>query len=60
MKVCFISHSSMKGGAEKALLELVDALKKFDVKPYIVLPGQGPLIDELKHRRVAYCILPYR
>jgi len=50
----------MKGGAERALLELVDALKKFDVEPYIVLPGQGPLIDELKQRGVAYCILPYR
>jgi len=60
MKVCFISHSSRKGGAEKALLELVDALKKFDVEPYIVLPGQGPLIDELKQKGVAYWILPYR
>lgn len=60
MKVCFISHSSAKGGAERALLELVDALKERGVECYIMLPGHGPLINELKNREVAYCTLPYK
>lgn len=60
MKVCFISHSSGRGGAERALLELVDALKERGVECYITLPRHGPLINELKNREVAYCIFPYR
>lgn len=60
MKVCFISHSSGKAGAELALLELIDALKERGVKCYVMLPSYGPLIDELKNREVPYCVLPYK
>jgi glycosyltransferase involved in cell wall biosynthesis len=60
MKVCFVSHLATKGGAEKALLELVDALKEKGVKCYIILPKKGLLIDELEEKNIEYYVFPYR
>jgi len=60
MKVCFISHSSAKGGAEKALLELLEALEERGVRCYVLLPSNGPIVDELKKLGVDFCILPYK
>ncbi len=60
MRVCFISHTSGKGGAERALLELIDALKERCVKCYVVLPAHGPLVEELDKRGITYCILPFK
>lgn len=60
MKVCFISHSSAKGGAERALLELLEALEERGVRCYVLLPSNGPIVDELKKLGVDFCILPYK
>jgi glycosyltransferase involved in cell wall biosynthesis len=60
MKVCFISHSSAKGGAERALLELIDALIAQGVKAYVLLPSHGSLIEEFESRRIAYQVIPYK
>lgn len=60
MKICFISHSSAKGGAERALLELIDALRAQGVEAYVLLPSCGPLIEELKSRQIVYQVFPYK
>lgn len=60
MRVCFVSHSSGKGGAEKALLELIDALKPRGVKAFVLLPSYGPLIEELRNRQITYRVFPYK
>ena len=60
MKVCFISHSAAKGGAERSLLELVDVLREKGIEVYVVLPVHGPLVEELTKRGIAFCILPYK
>lgn len=60
MKVCFVSHSSAKGGAERALLELLEALEERGVRCYVLLPSNGPIVDELKKLGVDFCILPYK
>lgn len=60
MKVCFISHSSAKGGAERALLELLEALKENGVECCVLLPSDGPLVNELKKLEVDFCTLPYK
>ena len=60
MKVCFISHSSAKGGAERALLELLEALKGNGVECCVLLPSDGPLVNELKKLGVDFCTLPYK
>jgi len=60
MRVCFISHSSGKYGAEKALIELIDGLTERDVKCYVLVPKQGPLIEELRKRSIPYYVVPFR
>lgn len=60
IKVCFISHSSYKAGAERSLLEMIDALKEHGIKSYVVLPGYGPLTREIKKRGITYFHYSYR
>lgn len=60
MKVCFVSHSSGKFGAERALIELIDALTARGVECYVMLPRLGPLADELKRRKIGFSVLPYK
>lgn len=60
IRVCFISHLAGKSGAEKALLELVDALRERDIECYMILPSDGQLINELKKREIYYDIISYK
>ncbi len=60
IRVCFISHSSKKGGAERALLELIDALRVREVEVYVLLPSIGPLMEELKSRGIVYHVFHYK
>jgi hypothetical protein len=60
MKVCFISHSSSRGGAERSMRELIDALSRREVLNVCVLPCRGPLCDPLADRGVETILVPYR
>lgn len=60
IKVCFVSHLSSKGGAEGALLELLDALTERGIECNVILPSEGPLGIELTKRKITYCTLPYK
>lgn len=60
LKVCFISHTSKQGGAEKALPKLLEALKTKGVETYVLLPHHGPMENDLKKRNITYYIYPYR
>lgn len=60
MRICFVSHSSVKGGAERALLELIDALRMRDIEIYVLLPSYGPLVEELKNRNITYGVVSYK
>ena len=59
MKVCFISHSSKKAGAERCLLETIDALKLYGVQSCVLLPRHGPLEAELSDRNIPLSVIPY-
>ncbi len=60
MKVTWVSHSAMRGGAERSLLEAIDALGRRGVTSSVLLPFGGPLAGELARRAVAHRIVPYR
>jgi glycosyltransferase involved in cell wall biosynthesis len=60
MKVCFISHSCSRGGAELSLLELIDALVQRDVQCACILPGRGALNDLLTERGVETIVVPFK
>ena len=60
MKVCFISHSASRGGAELSLVELVEALSKRGVHCSCVLPGPGTLTDLLSDKGIETAIVKYK
>jgi glycosyltransferase involved in cell wall biosynthesis len=50
IKVCFFSHSSDLGGAQRSLLELVTQLSRdHNVECTVVLPAEGPMVERLEH-----------
>jgi len=59
MKICFVSHSAGRGGAEKALLELLVALKERGVECFCVVPGRGPMSEALDAMGVTSAVVPY-
>jgi hypothetical protein len=59
MKVCFVSHSCQLGGAETALLETIDVLREAGVTCCVLIPGYGPLNEELNRMGVANRGLSY-
>lgn len=60
MKVCFVSHTSRLGGAERSLLETIRALRSRGVECAVLLPSRGPLSDLLEQIPVEYGIVPYK
>lgn len=57
MRVCFISHSSKLGGAEKVLLETIDALKGKGVDCRVILPDDGQFARELMEQGIPYAVV---
>jgi hypothetical protein len=59
VRVCFLSHSKDKGGAERALLESIDALKHRGVDCFVLVPAHGDLSQELRERQIPFDVIPY-
>lgn len=60
MRICFILHSSGKGGAERVNLELIEGLMKKGIQCFAILPSYGPLLEELNKRDVPSKIISYK
>ena len=58
VKVCFVSHSSQKWGAEKFLLETVLLLRD-QMEVVVLLPDNGTLCKDLQKNNIDYYIIPY-
>jgi glycosyltransferase involved in cell wall biosynthesis len=59
VKVCFVSHSPHRGGAETALLETIEVLHERGVDCCVLLPARGELASELTERGIQFHIIPY-
>ncbi|HPW54130.1 MAG: glycosyltransferase family 4 protein [Thermoanaerobaculaceae bacterium] len=59
-RVVLVSHSARLGGAERALLETVDALLSGGFGCRALLPRAGPLREALEERRVPVVVLPFK
>lgn len=59
MRIAFVSHSAGRGGAEKVLLELIDALSARGVECRCLLPRRGPLVRDLETRGIPTAIVRY-
>ncbi|MGW8184831.1 MAG: glycosyltransferase family 4 protein [Candidatus Moraniibacteriota bacterium] len=54
LAVSIVSHSANKHGAERAMLDLIDVLLKNNIFVHVILPGDGPLRQELINRNIIY------
>ena len=59
MRVCFISHSAGRYGAELALLELLQGLVKLGVRCLVLVPKEGPILSELDRMNIEWRIIHY-
>lgn len=60
MRVFVVSHLSGKGGAERCLLETVALLRPRGFEFLVILPGPGPLLDDLRAAGVECRIIAHR
>ena len=58
MNVLFLDQFSELGGAQRVLLETVDAIAALGWTAHATLPGNGALIDELQRRNVRTTAIP--
>lgn len=59
MRVCFISHTAARSGAELALLELVQGLSELNIHCLVFVPKKGPLLAELDRLNVEWRVVSY-
>lgn len=59
MRVCFISHSAGRYGAELALLELLEGLVSRGVDCKVLVPEKGPLLVELDRLRIEWRLVEF-
>lgn len=60
MRVFVVSHLSGKGGAERCLLETISLLRPRGFEFLVILPGPGPLLDDLRVAGVECRIIEHR
>jgi glycosyltransferase involved in cell wall biosynthesis len=59
VRVCFIAHSSADEGANRALIETIDAMKDRGVDCRVFLPRPGAMQEKLSALGVPYSVLNY-
>ena len=57
-KILYLSHSARLAGAEISLLTLLRHLDRVLFDPVLVLPSEGPLLDEVERLRLKTHISP--
>jgi len=60
MRVVFITHYSSLYGANRSLLNLIDGLREYGVKSFVLCPSKGEMTTALKKRDVPFVILPFK
>ena len=57
-RVAFLTHYAELYGANRSLLGLIDGLTQHGVRPHVILPEPGDLLDALAVRTVPAAVLP--
>lgn len=58
MEILFLDQFSVMGGAQICLLDVLDAVEKRDWHAHIALPGDGPLVEQVRSRGLAVDKIP--
>jgi glycosyltransferase involved in cell wall biosynthesis len=59
MRICFISHSSRNGGAERVLLESIEILQMHGMECKVLLPHHGDLCAELDRIGTPFSVVSF-
>ncbi len=61
MNIAYILHSTTASdGAAKAFLNMLVELQQYDIRPFVVVPGDDGITQEIKARNIATLVLTYR
>jgi glycosyltransferase involved in cell wall biosynthesis len=60
MRFLAVIHDSNKYGASRSFIELIIGLKDMHVDCHVVVPSDGPLIEELDILGVTYSFIPFK
>jgi glycosyltransferase involved in cell wall biosynthesis len=59
-RILYITHYADMYGANRSLLDLMVSLKKGgEVLPHVVLPEEGPMVDELQEHQIPWKAIPF-
>jgi glycosyltransferase involved in cell wall biosynthesis len=58
MEIIYVNHSTILGGGEISLLNLLGSLDQDQYHPLVILPGLGPLTERLSELDVEFVTLP--
>lgn len=58
--ICFISHSSGRGGSEKAFPKLIQGWKAGGFRVIVILPSNGPIVEDLRKRRIDFVVCRFK
>lgn len=58
-KILIFSHSSLLGGAERSMIDLIDALSTQSFSVLVVLPGRGIIEKLLNQKSIPFLIIRY-
>ncbi len=59
INVCYINAVSWIAGIERSLIEVMKEIDREKISPVVILPGPGPLADELVKTGVTVEIVPF-
>lgn len=60
MLVCFVSHTSAMGGAERSMMDLIEALTLRGIDCHVIVPDRGDLTKTMDVRGVPYFVSYFR
>lgn len=58
MEILFLDQFSVMGGAQLCLLDVLDAVEKRGCHAHIALPGDGPLVEQVRSRGLGVSKIP--
>lgn len=58
MRILYVNHTGLFGGAERSLLDLINGLKTHGVEPVVACPLHGPLHRELQRYDIRAISVP--
>lgn len=56
--ILFLEQFSAISGGQVVLLQILDSLDKKEYKSFVILPGEGPLVEELDKRGIEHRVFP--